>query len=117
MLFKFSCIIHILLLFLSSDGPLVLFCKVSFLCPLTVWKHLALFRLLVVQLCWEHEIIEWLRLEKVLKTIWFQPLATGRVANHQVRLPRAPSKLVLNASRDGAPTALGGCASTSPPSE
>ena len=28
----------------------------------------------------------------------------GRAAPHQLRLPRAPSNLALNASRDGAPT-------------
>jgi len=29
----------------------------------------------------------------------------GRAATHQLRLPRAPSNLALNASRDGASTA------------
>ena len=37
--------------------------------------------------------------------IEFQPPAMCRVANHQNRLPRATSSLVLNASRDGASTA------------
>jgi len=41
-----------------------------------------------------------------------------RAATHQTRLPRAPSKLALNASRDEAPTAfLGSCARASPPSQ
>jgi len=31
-----------------------------------------------------------------------QPLAMGRAAPHQLRLPRAPSNLALSASRDGA---------------
>ncbi len=29
----------------------------------------------------------------------------GKIANHQIRLPRAPSYLALNTSRDGAATA------------
>ena len=35
---------------------------------------------------------------------YFKPSATGRVVNHQTRLPRATSSLALNASRDGAST-------------
>jgi len=31
------------------------------------------------------------------------PLAMGRAATPQLRLPRAPSNLALSASRDGAP--------------
>jgi len=31
--------------------------------------------------------------------------AMGRAAPHQLRLPRAPSNLAMNTSRDGAPTA------------
>ena len=33
------------------------------------------------------------------------PNAMGRAASHQLRLPRAPSNLVFNTSRDGAPIA------------
>lgn len=47
-------------------------------------------------------IREWLELEGTSKITWFQPLAMGRVPNHQIRLPRAPSNLSLNASRNGA---------------
>jgi len=36
----------------------------------------------------------------------FQPPAMGRAAPHQLRLPRAPSNLTLNACRDGAPQLL-----------
>jgi len=36
-------------------------------------------------------------------TIQFQPPAMCRVANQQLRLPRATSSLALNACRDGAP--------------
>lgn len=46
----------------------------------------------------------WLRLEGALKTIQFQP-CHGRDANHQIRLPRSPSRLALNVCRamdDGA---------------
>jgi len=32
--------------------------------------------------------------------------AVGRAAPHQFRLPRAPSKLALSTSRDGAPQLL-----------
>ena len=34
------------------------------------------------------------------------PPAVGRAAPHQLRLPKAPSNLALNVSRDGAPTSL-----------
>ena len=50
--------------------------------------------------------MEWLGLEGTLKTIQFQPPAMGRIATHQIRLPRAPSSLALSTSKDGAPTAL-----------
>jgi len=33
------------------------------------------------------------------------PCVVGRAATHQIRLPRAPSNLALDTSRDGAPTA------------
>jgi len=57
-------------------------------------------------------------LEGTFKVIRFQPPAMGRAATHQLRLPRAPSILALNTSRNGAPTAaLGSCASTSPHSD
>ena len=57
-------------------------------------------------------------LEGTLKPTQPQPPAMGRAATQQLRLPRAPSSLALNASRDGAPTAsLGSCARASPPSE
>ena len=36
---------------------------------------------------------------------YFKPSATGRVVNHQTRLPRATSSLALSPSRDGASTA------------
>ena len=52
------------------------------------------------------KVIEWLGLEKTLKIIELQPPAVGRVAIHEIRLPGAPANLVLNTSRDGAPTAL-----------
>ena len=46
------------------------------------------------------------------------PTAMGRAACHHIRLPRAPSNLALNASRDGAPTTSpGSCASASPTSQ
>jgi len=57
-------------------------------------------------------------LEGALKTIQFQLPAVGRAATHQLRLPRAPSKLALNASRNGVSTdSLGSYARASPPSE
>jgi len=40
-------------------------------------------------------------LEGALKIVQFQTAAMGRAAPHQLRLPRAPSNLNLNASRDG----------------
>ena len=44
-----------------------------------------------------------------------QPPAAGKAAPYQLRLPRAPSKLALNASRDGTSTAsLGSCDRASP---
>jgi len=43
-------------------------------------------------------------LEEML--IQFQPPAAGRAAPQQLRLPRAPPLLDLNASRDGAPQLL-----------
>jgi len=52
-----------------------------------------------------HRKKDWLRMEGILKIIWFQPPAIGRVANHQIRRPKIPFNLPLNASRDGAPTA------------
>ena len=49
-----------------------------------------------------------------LKAHPYLPSAVGRAATQQLRLPRAPSSLALNASRDGAPTApLAACASAS----
>ena len=49
-----------------------------------------------------------LRLEGLSKTTGFQAPAMGRAANHWIRLPRIPSILTLNASRDGAhKTSLG----------
>jgi len=44
-------------------------------------------------------------LEGTLKIIQFQPPAVGKVASHEVRLPRAPSNLALNTSKDGISTA------------
>ena len=41
-----------------------------------------------------------------LKDSQLQPPAMGTAATHQLRLPRAASKLVLSASRDGAPQLL-----------
>jgi len=48
---------------------------------------------------------EWLRLERALKMINFQPHAMGRSATQQLRLPRFPSNLALSTSRNGASTA------------
>ena len=59
--------------------------------------------IILVQKCQKGEegvITERLRLEGTLKIIELQPPAMGRAATHQIRLPRAPSKLALNASRD-----------------
>ena len=58
-------------------------------------------------------ITEWLRLEGTSEIPWFQALPTTR------SVPRAPSNLAPNASRDGWGThsSLGSCASASPPSE
>lgn len=49
---------------------------------------------------------EWFELEEVLKTIHCQPPAMGVVTTHQIRLSRAPSDLVLNASGMGLPQLL-----------
>ena len=47
-----------------------------------------------------HRITEWLVQEGASKIVWFQPPATGKVANHhtrhQIRLPRASSNLALD---------------------
>jgi len=40
-----------------------------------------------------------------LKIIWFQHPAMGRVATHQIRLPRAPFSLALGTSKDEINTA------------
>ena len=48
-------------------------------------------------------VIEWLTLEGTLRIIQSHPAATGRVPIHQIRLPRVPSNLALNTTRDGAP--------------
>jgi len=40
-----------------------------------------------------------------LKNYLVLTLSTGRITAHHIRLPRVPSNLVLNASRDGASTA------------
>ena len=67
--------------------------------------------------CSSHRILEWPGLKRTTTLIQFQPPAMCRVANQQPRLPRAPSSLALNASRDGASTAsLGNLFSASPPS-
>ena len=59
----------------------------------------------------DHRIIEWHKLQEPLKIVQFQVPAMGSVATHQLRLPKAPSKLALNTSRDGAPTtSLAACA-------
>ena len=39
-----------------------------------------------------------------LKIIQFQPSAMDRVDTHEIRLPKVPSNLTLNTSRDGATT-------------
>ena len=54
--------------------------------------------------CLFKSIIEWIGLEGTLKPIHPQCPAMGRVATHQLRLPRAPSNLALSTTRDGAPT-------------
>jgi len=46
-----------------------------------------------------HRIIELLRLEGTLKTIWLQSPAMGRAATYQIRLPRDPHSLALGTSR------------------
>ena len=51
-------------------------------------------------------IIEWVGLEGALKITELQSPAMSRAAPHQLRLPRAPSKLALSASRDGTPQLL-----------
>ena len=53
-----------------------------------------------------HRIRERLELEGTSKIIELQAPAMGRVATHQIRLPRAPSNLALIVSRDGAPQLL-----------
>lgn len=55
--------------------------------------------------CPRYRITEWHKLHGPLKIIQLQVPAIRRVATHQLRLPMAPSNLVLNASRDGAPPA------------
>ena len=50
-------------------------------------------------------IIECLSLEGILGIMQFQSSAMGRIATHQIRLPRAPSNIASNASRVGASTA------------
>jgi len=57
-------------------------------------------------------------LEGTLKVIEHQSTCPELVDTHQLRLPRAPSKLDLTPSRVGAPIALwAACAIASPPSE
>ena len=51
-----------------------------------------------------HRIIEFLSLEGTLEIIQLQPPCCGLAAPHQVRLPKAPSNLALNASKDATPT-------------
>ena len=57
----------------------------------------------------DHRITEWLGWKGPQGSPSSNPPATGRATNlqicHWTRLPRAPSNLVLNTSRDGAPTA------------
>jgi len=55
----------------------------------------------------DHRIIEQLGLEGTLKPIQFQPAAIGTDISPQIRLPRDPSSLITNTSRDGASTVLG----------
>jgi len=43
-----------------------------------------------------NRIIEWLGLEGTLKITELQTPAMGRVANHYIRLPRAPTNLALH---------------------
>jgi len=43
-------------------------------------------------------------LEGTVRPIQFHTHAMGRAATHYIRLPRAPYKPALKASRDGAPT-------------
>ena len=56
-------------------------------------------------LSYRHRIIEWPRLERILKIIESQAAAVGRAATPQLRLPRAPSNLALTPQGWGA-TAL-----------
>jgi len=51
-----------------------------------------------------HRITEWLRWD--YKAHSAPTPAMGTAAPHQLRLPRAPSKLALSISRDGAPQVL-----------
>jgi len=43
-----------------------------------------------------HRNTDRLRLERILQSTQFHLPAVGRVANHQIRLPRAPSNLALH---------------------
>ena len=52
-----------------------------------------------------HSIVEWFLLEGTLKIIWFQPLYHRQDYQPPAQAAEDPSNLVLNASRDGAPTA------------
>jgi len=66
----------------------------------------------------EHDcrIMERLILEGTLKIIWLQAPCRGLIAPRHLRLPRAPSNLAFNTSRDGESTAslgnLGQCFTT-----
>lgn len=51
----------------------------------------------------DYRITEWLRLDGTLKSTQLQLSATASAATHQTGLLRAPSNLVLNASKNGAP--------------
>jgi len=48
----------------------------------------------------DHRVLEWPGLQRSTMLIQFQPSAMCRVTNQQPRLPRATSRLALNACRD-----------------
>lgn len=88
---QYSCL-HVAL-HLTNQGKSELFlCNIIF-----IFKRLLIFSQ-------NQRIIEWHELEGTLKKSDFSFPVMDRAATHQIRLPRASSKLILNISRDAAST-------------
>ena len=70
-----------------------------------VWNCIGYVILFAESSCWPCVIVEWLKLEGILKPTHSRTPAVSWLL-HQLRLPSVPSRLALSTSRDGASAAF-----------